>query len=271
VQEVSGVGRAASAAAAIRECQRVLAASGRTLAEEAVGDAPEVGDWQHYPPGDVYDPISHAQYFYHCHPQAPPADKEAEHGHFHLFLRAAGMPHGVAPFMLPEAAIALPQPKQPVAPQAAPAQRGARDSVCHLVAIALDRSGKAVRLFTTNRWVTGETWYRADDVIGMLDRITLDAAEPSTIVSRWVAAIVRLYRPEIAKLLRERDKTVMDPRRRRRKIDMFEDPRIEVTSSQEIDLDARLAAVERLVSDQTSATHPPAPSLIPGLADGWGS
>ena len=269
---MSGVERAASAAAAIRECQRVLEASGRTLAQEAVANAATIGDWQHYPPGDVYDPVSHAQYFYHCHPQGPSAaERQSEHGHFHLFLRAAGMPHGVAPFMLPEAAIALPPPKAPVKPQAAPEQRGARDPVCHLVAIALDRSGKAVRLFTTNRWVTGETWYRADDVIRMLDRVTLDAAEPSTIVGRWVAAIVRLYQPEIAKLLRERDKTVMDPRRRRRKIDVFEDPRIEITSSHEIDVDARLGAVDRLVSEPASAAPPAAAPAIPRLADGWGS
>jgi hypothetical protein len=268
---VSGVGRAASAAAVIRECRHALAASGKTLAQEAVGGTSSVGDWEHYPPGDVYDPISHAQYFYHCHPQDRlSAGEQAEHGHFHLFLRGAGMPHGVAPFMLPEAAIALAQPRQPVKPQAAPEQRGARDQVCHLIAIALDPAGEAVRLFTTNRWVTGETWYRADDVIGMLDRFMLDTAEPTTIVNRWVAAIVRLYQPEIAKLLRERDKTVMDPRRRRRKIEAFEDPRIEITSSQTIDVDARLAAVDRLVDEPAPAGYP-SPPFIPRLADGWGS
>ena len=196
---VSGMGRAASAATAIRECRRALAASGSTIAREAIGKAGKIADWRHYPDSDVYDAVSHAQYFYHRHAAAErmAAEDAGEHGHFHLFLRAEGMPRGAAPLLLPEAAIAnLPTP-----PQAAPSKRGARDEVSHLVAIAIDKSGEPVRLFTTNRWVTGETWYRADDVIRMLDRFSLDAAEPASVVNRWLAAIVRLYQPEIAMLL----------------------------------------------------------------------
>jgi hypothetical protein len=251
----------------VRECRCALAASGSTLAREAVGEGGGLGDWRHYPAGDVYDPSSHAQYFYHRHPANGGIPNEGEHGHFHLFLRAEGMPRGVTPLLLPEAAIAnLPTP-----PQAAPSKRGARDEVSHLVAIALDRGGEPVRLFTTNRWVTGETWYRADDVIRMLDRFSLDAAEPASIVNRWVAAIVRLYQPEIAMLLRKRDEAVMDPRRRRRRVDVFEDPKLEITSILAIDLDARLAAVDRLVTQPAPAPHPPAAPRLPRMADGWGS
>ena len=260
-----GIGRAAAAATTIRECRRLLAASGTTLAREAVGRTGEIGEWRHYPEGDAYDPVSHAQYFYHRHPAGePPA---GEHGHFHLFLRAEGMPRGMMPLLLPEAAIAFSH----TPPQAAPTKRGAHDEVSHLVGIALDDSGEAWRLFTTNRWVTGETWYRAEDVVRMLERFTLDRAEPASIVGRWIAAIVRLYQPEIAMLLRKRDEAVMDPRRRRRKIEVFEDPRIEITSSLAIDVDARLAAVDRLVNDAASATPTPVASQLPPMAEGWGS
>jgi hypothetical protein len=246
----------------------MLAASGSTMVREAAGKSGKVVDWRHYPDGDVYDAASHAQYFYHRHAAAERDEGgNAEHGHFHLFLRAEGMPHGVTPLLLPEAAIAnLPTP-----PQAAPSKRGARDEVSHLVAVALDRSGEAVRLFTTNRWVTGETWYRAEDVIRMLDRFSLDAAEPAGVVNRWLAAIVRLYQPEIAMLLRKRDEAVMDPLRRRRKIDVFEDPKLEITSSLSIDLDARLAAVDRLVSEPAPAPQPSPPPRLPPMAEGWGS
>jgi hypothetical protein len=241
---VNGIGRVASAAAVIRECRRVLVASGSTLAREAVGEGGGLGDWRHYPAGEV-----------------------GEHGHFHLFLRVEGMPRGMTPLLLPEAAIAnLPTP-----PQAAPSKRGARDEVSHLVAIALNRAGEAVRLFTTNRWVTGETWYRADDVIRMLERFSLDTAEPAGVVNRWLAAVVRLYQPEIAMLLRKRDEAVMDPRRRRRRIEVFEDPKLEITSSLAIDLDARLAAVDRLVTEPAPAAHPPTAPRLPRMADGWGS
>ena len=261
---MNGSRRAAAAAAVIRECRRELAAAGSSVVREAIGRTGEAEDWRHYPGGDAYDPVSHAQYFYHRHP-AP--DDSGEHGHFHLFLRGEGMPRGTMPLLLPEAAIAnLPTP-----PQAAPSKRGARDEVSHLVAIALDAAGEPARLFTTNRWVTGETWYRAEDVIRILDRFSLDAAEPASAVNGWLAAIVRLYQPEIAMLLRRRDETVMDPRRRRRKIDVFEDPKLEVTSSLTIDLDQRLAAIDRRGAERPARPQPPPSSRLPPMAEGWGS
>lgn len=263
---MTGSGRAASAAAVIRECRRLLAAQGSDIAREVVGQSAVVDDWRHYPADDAYDPLSHAQYFFHRHP-ASPAEQLQEYGHFHLFLRAEGMPAGVTPLLLPEAAIAnLPTP-----PQAAPLKRGARDEVSHLVAIAIDRRGEPIRLFTTNRWVTGETWYRADDVTRMLDRFGLDAAEPAGALNRWIGAIVRLYQPEIAMLLRRRDEAVMDPRRRRRRMDVFEDPKLEITSSLPIDLDARLAAVDRLADNYSATRQPPVPPTLPPMAEGWGS
>jgi hypothetical protein len=265
---VSGIGRVASAATVIRDCRRLLAAAGSTIAREAAGAGGGIAEWQHYPDGDAYDAASHAQYFFHRHAAAERVgDDASEHGHFHLFLRAEGMPRGVTPLLLPEAAIAnLPTP-----PQAAPSKRGACDEVSHLIAVAIDGSGEAVRLFTTNRWVTGETWYRAEDVIRMLDRFSLNGAEPPCIVNRWLAAIVRLYQPEIAMLLRKRDEAVMDPLRRRRKVDVFEDPKLEVTSSLSIDLDARLAAVDRMISEPAPAPQPASLPRLPPMAEGWGS
>jgi hypothetical protein len=262
---VNGSKRAAAAAAAVWECRREVAARGGGVLDELVGPAAIAEDWRHYPDGDVYDPVSHAQYFYHRHPGT---DDPREHGHFHLFLRAEGMPAGTLPLLLPETAIA--KEHLPVRPQAAPAKRGARDEVSHLIAIALDGNGEPVRLFTTNRWVTGETWYRADDVIRALDRFTLDRAEPAALANIWLGAIVRLYQPEIARLLRKRDEAVMDPIRRRRRVDVFEDPKFEIISSLSIDLDARLAAVDRMATERSSRL-PSATPHLPPMAEGWGS
>lgn len=267
---MNGSGRAVSAAAVIRGCRSELAARGSSIVREALGAAGEAQEWLHYPPGDGFDLISHAQYFFHQHRGAPGAGGPAqEAGHFHLFLRAEGMPAGTQPLLLPEAAIA--KEHLPTPPQAAPSKRGARDEVCHLVAIAVDAGGEPVRLFTTNRWVTGETWYRADDAVRMLDRFSLDAAEPASFVNFWLTAMVRLYQPEIAMLLRERDRIVMDPIRRRRRVDVFEDPRIEITSSLAIDLESRLAALDRVAAEHAPIHQPPAPPRIPRLAEGWGS
>jgi hypothetical protein len=256
--EIEQMGRAA---AVVADCREQLAAKNSCILNEVLPGAAGPCEWRHYPDGEVYDPTSHAQYFYHVHPangRLPP-----EHGHFHTFLRAEGMPSGVSPLVLPEAAVAARAPP----PQGAPLKRGVRAEVSHLVAISLDLDGEPIRLFTTNRWVTGETWYRADDVIAMLDRFAIAAADPSAVRDRWLVAIMQLFRPQIAALLRQRDATVMAWRRRWR-ASVFEDPRLEITSSLEIDLGVQLAFLERARSEATAAARPRA--SLPRMAEGWG-
>jgi hypothetical protein len=250
-----------SAAAVILDCRRELASRHADLLSEVTAGSAVISQWRHYPEGEAYDPKSHSQYFFHTHGAKGPA---AEQGHFHTFLRAEGMPIGVAPLLLPELAVAdaLAPP-----PQAAPLKHGTRDEVSHLIAIAIDLRGAPIRLFTTNRWVTGETWYRADDVIRMLDRFAITAEEPSAVLNRWIGAVIGLFRPQIAALLRARDDTVMAWRRRRR-TPVFEDLRLEVTSSLDVELDAQLAFVESVRFSSAEGTHHRVPGL-PRMAEGW--
>ena len=137
----------------------------------------------------------------------------------------------------------------------------------HLIAIAVDRQGEPIRLFTTNRWVTGETWYRAADVVRMLDRFVIDESEPSAELNRWVGAMIQLFRPQISALLSARDEAVMAWRRRRR-TEVFEDARLEVTSSLDITLEAQLAFAD-------AARRRPAESALrgvsrlPAMGEGW--
>jgi hypothetical protein len=254
--------RMASAAAVIDDCHRELAARNRNIVSEVLADN-AASEWQHYPDGEVYDSQSHAQYFYHSHPVS--GRPVREHGHFHTFMRAEGMPVGAAPLILPEIAVAD-VPALP--PQAPPLKRGTREEVSHLVAIAVDCRGEPIRLFTTNRWVTGETWYRADDVIRMLDRFAITEVEPSETLNRWVGAMLRLFRPQIAALLRMRDETVMAWRRRRR-THVFEDPALETTSSLDIGFDAQLAFLDRVRSEPAARAPHRVPAL-PAMAEGWG-
>ncbi len=251
-----------AAAAVVAGCHRALAArGGGILAEIGAGEGALV-DWQRYPGGEVYDPQTHVQYFYHAHPAADRAVRE--HGHFHTFLRAEGMPLGVAPLVLPETAVA--DAARPT-PQAAPLKHGARDEVSHLVAIALDSRGEPRRLFTTNRWVTGETWYRADDVIRMLDRFTFGEVGGPAVLNRWIGAILVLFRPQIVALLRQRDETVTAWRWRRR-TNVFEDIRLEITSSVAIDLGAQFAFLDR-VGSGLDANASQQLLRLPPMADGW--
>ena len=271
------------AAAVLRECRREFAARGTTAIGEAMAGGPkpsadvpaEPEPWRRYPDGEAYDPISHAQYFFHCHPVAAPpfpkaqagATARTEFGHFHLFLRAEGMPRGVAPLFFPEQVLA----NAPTPPQAAPTRRGAGDRVAHLIAIALDPCGEPMRLFTTNRWVTGETWYRADDVARMLDRFA-PAGDGSALLDRWLVALLRLYRTEIERLLQRRDEAVAKwrwlwPRRG----NVLEDPRLEIVSQCEIDLDAALAEFDRPSGSRKLVAPPSRLPRSPKMLEGWGA
>lgn len=247
MQNLSHLGRAeleamAAAGDEVLECRRVLAQSGDTILGELLRGAGGVVGWNHYPEGDVYDPLSHAQYFYHAHP--PGQRTDPEHGHFHTFLRPRGMAPGTRPLIMPELAIAD-APSAPVAPPVPQPNQGAdNDELSHLVAIAVSETGEPVRLFTTNRWVTGETWYAAADVAAMLDRFVIDLARPSWPLNRWLSAMFRLFRPQMVALVHARDAAVMSFRRRRRgKVHVFEDRRLEVPSAVEIDIDEQIRRV----------------------------
>ncbi len=227
----------------IVECQRVLAKTGDTVISETLQGAAVCQEWTHYPPGDVYDAATHAQYFYHAHPAAQrPA---AEHGHFHTFLRPRGMPPGTRPLVMPELAIAD-APAAPVMPPVSqPDQGHDNDALSHLVAIAMNAQGMPIRLFTTNRWVTGETWYGAADVSAMLARFAVDSARPSWPLNRWMTAMFGLFRPQMVQLLLARDAAVMAWRRRHRgKVHVLEDRRLEITSAIDIDLDEQIRAID---------------------------
>jgi hypothetical protein len=232
--------RMAACGREVSACQRLLAAAGMSVVGEALRGGGAFYEWHHYPAQDVYDPATHAQFFYHAHPAS---ERPGEHGHFHTFLRERGMPAGVRPLVLPELAIAdaLTAPAAvPSAPQPNPGED--EDGWCHLIAISMDAQGRALRLFTTNRWVTSETWYTAADVTSMLDRFAMGGEAP---LNRWITAMFGLFRPQIAGLIEARDAAVMAWRRRRRgKVHVFDDRRLEVTSSLDIDVEAQQGLVE---------------------------
>jgi len=240
----------AAAGEALIECRRAMAEAGTSPLAEALQGAAPVYEWQHYPAGDTYDPASHAQYFYHAHPPGERAMPEGgeEHGHFHTFLRARGMPPGVSPLVMPEFAVANnpAAPKAPLIPSAPQTAAGEEaDPWSHLVAVAMDATGAPLRFFTTNRWVTGETWYPAADTARMLDRFALSTAGPSPLLNRWIVALLGLYKPLLGDLLARRDAAVMDWRRRRRaKVHVLEDQRLEITSVLPIDLEAQIAQID---------------------------
>lgn len=215
--------RMADAAVEAVECIRALHQGGSNPVAEVLRGHGDFTELEHYPPDDVYDPHSHAQYYFHAH---PPEDRDApDFGHFHTFLRPKGMPVGIRPARTDD--VALPA--------------GGNDALSHLVAISMSSTGMPERLFTTNRWVTAETWYAAPDIIAMLDRFSLDLSFPSAHLNRWLTAMLVLFRPQIEGLLIERDRAVERWRARNPGSDVFEDRRLEITSSIEISLHDHIA------------------------------
>lgn len=217
----------AEAGAEVMEVHRVLAKTGDNIVGELLKNNGTFYEWDHYPPGDVYDHETHGQYYYHAH--ALDQRFEGEHGHFHTFVRPKGMPLGIKPAKVP----GYVAPEDP------------NDALSHLVAIAMTPAGLPFRLFTVNRWVTGEVWYKAEDVIRLLDVFKIDHAQPSWPVNRWISAMVRLYKPQIADLLQARDLKVAAWQVQGPDNDVFEDRDLEVTSFLDISLDRQIQGVAR--------------------------
>jgi len=214
-----------TAAAEIRECYRVLEKAGLNVVGEVLRGQGEFVEYEHYPRDDVFDNHTHSQYYYHAHRAA-----SGEHGHFHTFLRAAGMPQDVQPIDHPQAGEAWPE---------------GDDAICHLLGISMDAWGYPIGLFAANRWVTGESWYCAEDAIAMLDRFSIDHAFPSWPVNRWISAMLVLFRPHAEALLYHRDEVIADWQSSYPDEEVFEDRNLEITGYLPIDVSIWIKRLEK--------------------------
>lgn len=159
------------ALAEIAFCEAILAKGGLSVLSETLAGVTDIDAFAHYPAGDVFDPASNAQWYYHCHPATEGSD---EHGHFHCFLRPDG----------------------------------ADGPIHHLVAVGVDARGQLLRLFTVNQWVVGDDWVDAATAIPLLSRFDMQMPRPSYLVNRWLTAILVAYEPEIIALLHARDRAL---------------------------------------------------------------
>lgn len=225
----------AKAGERILQCHRALAKSGSNVVAEMLRGQGTFRELDHYPDGDVYDPETHSQHYYHSH-------REGEHGHFHTFLRGKGIPKDC----------------RPVEQSEAPFMKERDDTLSHLIAISMNHVGFPIGLFTTNRWITADNWYQADDVIKMLDRFEMDLSWPSWPVNIWITAMLRLFRPQIVELIRERDTAVANWQKKRPDRDAFEDRGCDITSMRKISVKAQ---INRINAALESAGVRPALSL----------
>ncbi len=225
----------AAAAAEIAECYRVLTKGGSNVVGELLRGQGTFTEWNHYPKGDVYDRDTHAQYYYHAHKQGL---RGTEHGHFHTFVRVKGMPETMCPVDMPESV------KRPIG----------KDALSHIIGISMDNAGYPFRIFTTNRWVTGESWYKADDVCRLIDLFVIDHAVPSWPANRWVTAMLRLFRPQIEWLLKERDDAAQVWQAGNPDAVVYEDRKFEVPSVADISVDDQARLVQQALEQRSETT-----------------
>lgn len=218
-------------------CEQALAGAGLNVVGEVLRGQGDFVEFEHYPNDDVFDRDTFSQYYYHAH-----RGGQGEHGHFHLFLRAAGMPAGSRPLDYPQATELWPS---------------GSDALSHLVAISMDDWGHPLGLFCTNRWVTGETWYPAGQVIRMLDRFAVKHAAPNWAVNLWLSAIVRLCRPQIAFLLRQRDAVIAAWQAEHPRDDVFEARQLEITGSLAVSVPELVRQLQELESHYSASTNRP--------------
>lgn len=203
-----------AAGAALVAALRSIEDRGSNLVGELLAGAPFVA-LEHHPPGDVFDSMTGAQYYFHAH--APEEHRQggadwAEIGHIHTFVRPEGR-HDRAP-------------------------------IHHLIAIALDRFGRPTNLFTTNRWVTGDDFIPASQAVQFArDYRLTDQAPPS----RCVSALFTLFAGDIASLLIERDAAIAAWQRAHPAGEALEDRGLEITSSRTIDIVAVLAELQSVI------------------------
>jgi hypothetical protein len=231
--DLAGLSRAqlesmADAGTRIIESYRVLHKGGLNIVGEVLRGQGTFYEFEHYPKDDVFDEETHCQYYYHAH-----RSEAGEHGHFHTFIRQPGMPPGITPVTYDG------EEKWPVGDQA----------LTHLVAVSMDAYGFPIGLFAINRWLTAEAWYRAEDIIGMLDRFRIDHAFPSWPVNIWLSNLLVLFRPQVEWQLHSRDQVVAQWGTEHPGVDVYEDRRLDITGYVPVDVEAQIRAVLNAIED----------------------
>lgn len=221
--------RMVRAARDMGDVEAEIEATGWGLVGSLLPAGSELFEWRHYPSGDVWDTNTNSQYFYHVHPKL---ETWEEHGHFHLFRRQVG--------------------------PTTPLDHDENGAPSHLIAISMDLQSRPVRLFTTNRWVTGEAWLDAPSVIELLAGFKVAADGVADLTSRWLTNLAVLFAPQIEQLILARDRTIQ------RRLDMgdaleivLEDRKLENASHMEIDLAHQIGQILRAAGDSSNENGDP--------------
>ena len=183
-----------------------LARSGRSVIHEVLGAHAAAQPWVQYPTPMVEHPRTGAGYFFHTH--GPSRSHPDERGHFHVFVRSLEARHS------------------------------------HLLAIAVDPYGMPIRLLTTNRWVTAETWSPAETLLVDAEEFALVTPNSDAALDRWVTHCVRLFQPQLKWVVYRRDTRLRTLSAGRDFERVLEDRRIEILSECRISVGEQMTALQ---------------------------
>lgn len=199
------------AAETVLAVQGGYAARGQSLAAAALAGSREFVEWNHYPAADLRDREAGTLAYYHAHAAAERMTDE--HGHFHVFV---------------------------------PSRKHAKNAAgySHLIGISINARGEALRLFTTNRWVTAEDWLAAGQMRKPLASFRISARGRMAPVANWLTGIVRMFEDDILALLTERDVTLDQLICQKGRETVLEDRSHHIVSERKISVPAKMLGIE---------------------------
>ncbi|MCL9685288.1 DUF6969 family protein [Legionella maioricensis] len=175
----------------------------------------------HYPKGDRIDHDTGAQYFYHCHRENFETE---EHGHFHCFLRYNRISKQIRPTSLVDW------------------DKNIDNPMTHVVAIAINRYGQPIRLFSVNRWISHEIWYDAKHTLSFIKQFKMTKKDSSywQLLDSWVEGMLHLFAPQIQWLNDARDIIISHYKTVYPDSNVYEDPRLDLLSEIPINLNKQI-------------------------------
>jgi hypothetical protein len=123
-----------------------------------------------------------------------------------------------------------------------------KDAIAHIICISMDPNGFATALFGVNRWVTGETFFRARDVIKLIDQYKIDHTFPCMATNIWIGAMLHLFYPQICVLLYQRDAAIALRQKEYPGKDIYEDRQLEISSFLPISIEGQMAAMDKVLA-----------------------
>ena len=167
---------------------------------------------RHYPKGDVWDPKTGCQYYYHTH-------RPMEEGHFHLFFYPTCATESKEPYV-------------------------------HLLAISVGKQKEPLALFALNQWVAGGDWYTTRKMAQCIKRFRAPSKEPSEVMSQWIDATLTLFYPQILAVLSARDHLIDHLEDFSGQKNARQDRSLEIVSAMPISVDVQLEIIEELLRER---------------------